>query len=463
MSYSTSNSYLDEENDAADDDELNELLSTLANSRATPRRAMKRKDSAVPTSARGAAADLVRWLEEKGRGLDLRDEHGTTAVMVAAETDCTRAALDALIAAGADVDERNANGETALYIACEANAVRCANALLDAEADVEMDDDQGVTPLMAACETNAEACVALLLEVRAEHRARDANGATALRYAAVANAVASLVALLDRGAVVDARDFDGRTALMAASRAGAVECVAVLLAAGADAAREDDDDVDARSYACTSVEKWERSAAECVERQFRVKLALHKAERTLSRATLARRKARAAAAKHHAADDATQKHDHARVLGGRWGRKAATLRANREERADPAASKARKKDATAQHRRSVLVRLTTDPAAHAAMELADIAAKEADAAVVQAAALASALAGKMAKLTARRTERLRRQARAQCCVDQLDAAMQHDRAARVLDDVLGERPNRVLKAGTKGRKGGLRAMHSVKK
>jgi ankyrin repeat protein len=125
--------------------------------------------------------------------------------------------------------------------------------------------------LMAACETNAEACVALLLEARAEHRARDANGATALRYAAVANAVASLVALLDRGAVVAARDFDGRTALMAASRAGAVECVAVLLAAGADAAREDDDDVDARSYACTSVEKWERSAAECVARQFRVK------------------------------------------------------------------------------------------------------------------------------------------------------------------------------------------------
>ena len=70
----------------------------------------------------------VEALLAAGAALDVADEEGKTALMLACEAD-RRECVGALIAAGAALDAVDHSGRTAVEIAHEEGSHRCANAL----------------------------------------------------------------------------------------------------------------------------------------------------------------------------------------------------------------------------------------------------------------------------------------------------------------------------------------------
>ena len=154
-------------------------------------------------------------------------------VTAAAEQD--RAAVLALIEAGADVDARRADGATALLWAAHWDDLELLERLVRAGADVDAADDHGVTPLERAAENASAPAVELLLAAGADADARQTSGLTPLMTAARTGSAAVVRALVRAGADVDAAvTATGSTALMWAVSEPHPEIVRVLLDAGAD-------------------------------------------------------------------------------------------------------------------------------------------------------------------------------------------------------------------------------------
>lgn len=175
----------------------------------------------------GAIAVLVlavACLGGEARASDLQD-----AVM---QDDLGR--VQALIAAGADVDELGLSG-TALHLATARGSAAIVAALIDAGADLEARDDSGLRPLHLAVRSNDLPITTLLIQRGADTDAYDGQGMTPLILAARAGYAAIVTALLDGGADPRLeqeiyRDPPLRYAVFANSN----EIVELLLARGVD-------------------------------------------------------------------------------------------------------------------------------------------------------------------------------------------------------------------------------------
>jgi ankyrin repeat protein len=158
------------------------------------------------------------------------------------------AAVEALLADGADVDAPQADGTTALHWAAYAGRADLAARLLAAGADASAVNRYGVTPLGLAAEYGDANLVRQLLAAGAAPDATGADGQTVLMLAARTGAVPVIEALVEAGADVNARDtWMGETALMWAAGANNADAVRALAAHGAE--------VDARSFTVTYPEQ----------------------------------------------------------------------------------------------------------------------------------------------------------------------------------------------------------------
>ncbi len=145
------------------------------------------------------------------------------------------AAVEALLAGGADVNARRPDGATALMWAAHWDDLALAGRLLEAGADADAADDHGVTPLERAAENASLAMVELLLDGGADAGAARTSGLTPLMTAARTGEAAIVEALLDHGADVNAVTAETRsTALMWALAAPHHDVARLLLARGAD-------------------------------------------------------------------------------------------------------------------------------------------------------------------------------------------------------------------------------------
>ena len=164
-----------------------------------------------------------------------RAEDGRTILHLVARAGDT-GAVEAVLAAGANVMARDADGKTPLHEAVR-NEINVLDALLAAGADVTARAEHGDTPLYDAARAGKLAAVEILLAAGADPMARGGSGWTPLHYAE--RHLATAEALLAAGADVMARGtWDGRTPLHNARSPAVVEA---LVRVGADVRARDAD------------------------------------------------------------------------------------------------------------------------------------------------------------------------------------------------------------------------------
>ena len=146
-----------------------------------------------------------------------------------------KAAVQALLQKGADLNAAQADGMTALLWSADRDDLALAEKLVRAGANVNAVNRWGVTPLSLACESGNAPMVELFLKAGADPNTVLAGGETVLMTAARTGNAEIVKLLIARGANVNAREARlGQTALMWASAEGNTGAVEALLKAGAD-------------------------------------------------------------------------------------------------------------------------------------------------------------------------------------------------------------------------------------
>ncbi|MBI5849056.1 MAG: ankyrin repeat domain-containing protein [Nitrospirae bacterium] len=163
-------------------------------------------------AARANDAVSINKTARSGVFLDVRDDQGTTALMVAARMGADRA-VDALLKAGANPDVSNLSDNTALLLAVQGNHAETAMLLLNAGADAGLADMNGRNALHKAAEGGDAAMIRRILEAGVKVDAADAHGWTPLFFAAASGNADAVLTLLNAGADARKKLPDGRTPL----------------------------------------------------------------------------------------------------------------------------------------------------------------------------------------------------------------------------------------------------------
>lgn len=176
----------------------------------------------------------LRALLQQRVDVNEQEADGTTALHWATHRDDI-AAVDLLLAAGANARAANRYGVAPLSNACINGNASIAERLLTAGADPNTASADGETALMTASRTGAVDVVKLLLSHGANVNAKETwRGQTALMWAVAEQHPAVVGPLIEAGADVRARSTKGFTPFLFAVRGGDPGIVRTLLAAGVD-------------------------------------------------------------------------------------------------------------------------------------------------------------------------------------------------------------------------------------
>lgn len=158
--------------------------------------------------------DVAIWLIKNKVKLDTQDEHGLTALHLAASRGYSEI-VKILIAEGVDLDV-DKSGHTALHLAASNGHEMIMQMLLTAGADIEARGEDDDTALHMAVEENHAATVQVLLAAGANIEAQDDNYETPLHYACKKNYEEITKILLMQGANTEAINDSGETPLQLA-------------------------------------------------------------------------------------------------------------------------------------------------------------------------------------------------------------------------------------------------------
>lgn len=178
--------------------------------------------------------DIVRYLVERGAELNHKNEHGETALMLAAEDGHLETVRFLAGEAGASLNESPQYG-TALSRAAENGHGEVVKVLVEAGADAELGDDQGMTPLMNAVEQGQSQVIKYLGSTGdgSWKRRRDSQGRSALHLAIEMKDLTTVKLLLSLGANPNLPNFTGATPLSLALILFCHEICRCLVEAGA--------------------------------------------------------------------------------------------------------------------------------------------------------------------------------------------------------------------------------------
>lgn len=194
-------------------------------------------DTRLVDAARRDDRAAVQALVAAGADLNAPDAEGATPAHWAAENDDVLM-LDVLIRGGARVDVRNRFGVTPMTLAARNGSAPMLEKLLRAGTDPDTAAGQGETALMTAARTGRADAVRTLLEWGADANAVEQwRGQTPLMWAVAEGHLEAARALIDYGADVAARSAAGRDPLFFAVRRGERPLVDLLLRSGADVRR----------------------------------------------------------------------------------------------------------------------------------------------------------------------------------------------------------------------------------
>lgn len=146
-----------------------------------------------------------------------------------------KAAVQALLKQGADVNGAQGDGTTALHWAAYRDDVEMAQSLLKAGANINGKTRVGeMTPLFLAAKNGNAAMIELLLKAGSSAKLSNSNGTTPLMLAAASGKIDAIKVLLDNGADVNAKDTtNGQTALMFAAALNRAPAITLLAQRGA--------------------------------------------------------------------------------------------------------------------------------------------------------------------------------------------------------------------------------------
>ncbi len=195
--------------------------------------------------------EMVKSLIEKGANVNVKNEFGSTALMLASKFGY-KSIVEKLLQSNADVNFQDRYGNTALM---DASLVRrhkeIVEILLKAGANVNARDNQGWSALILASLQGYKEIVQMLIKAGADVNVKDNDDNPALLLAAMEQSNKYIVEMLIKaGADVNAKDNDGYTALMTAARNDHKEVVEVLIKLGADINVKANDGNTALTIAC---------------------------------------------------------------------------------------------------------------------------------------------------------------------------------------------------------------------
>jgi len=212
----------------------------------------------VDAAKRGDRA-AVQALVAAHADLNAADADGATPAHWAAEND-SLAVMDALIRGGARLDLPNRFGVTPITLAARNGSAGMLEKLLSAGIDPNVARGQGETALMTAARTGRADAVRILLDWGADPNAVEQwRGQTALMWAIAEGHLDAAGMLIDYGADVTARSTAGSDPLFFAVRRGQRPLVDLLLQRGADVRRTTADGMSMLVVAITNAH-WDLAA-----------------------------------------------------------------------------------------------------------------------------------------------------------------------------------------------------------
>lgn len=159
---------------------------------------------AVGTGGKAAIEALLAG----GANVNSRGAYGYTPLGTAAALG-EKEIAELLLAKGADVNARTLYGQTPLHSAAYHGRLGIAELLLAKGADINARDKEGITPLHQAAARGKKDVVALLLTKNADVNAKDKNESTPLHLAAFEGNKDIFELLASMGANINAKDANG--------------------------------------------------------------------------------------------------------------------------------------------------------------------------------------------------------------------------------------------------------------
>jgi serine/threonine protein kinase len=171
---------------------------------------------ATPLLTAIAAGNLeqVKSLISKGADVNAVSADGTTPLMLAAESNAP--IVEALLAAGAQVETQDTRGRTALYRASAEGKEDAMRLLIDRQANVNTRAGDLKTPLIEAVANGKLGATQLLIDHSADVNLADSNNTTPLMFAAEKDPAEIVKLLLTHGAKRGVKDSRGRIAFQIA-------------------------------------------------------------------------------------------------------------------------------------------------------------------------------------------------------------------------------------------------------
>ena len=175
-----------------------------------------RRATPLHKAAQGESPAAVQALLAAAADLEARNHLSATPLHEAVLFGCHSIAITkALIDAGADLEAREIYGKTPLHVAAAYNdSAIMVEVLIGAGAEVDARDEYGMTPLhWAACNGKTSGIVPVFLDAGADPNARDNRGMTPLHRAVptFGESSATVAKVIEAGADLDAQDEKGVT------------------------------------------------------------------------------------------------------------------------------------------------------------------------------------------------------------------------------------------------------------